>query len=204
MNIEYISEDEIWAKADEFRARFAADSLPPVDVIFIAEVDMGLSVVPVPQLFSKIGMDAALAAGEETIYVDEESYMKWESGQHWVEKRMRFSFAHELGHLMLHRYIIKRCAFHSLDDYRGWAKEPEHYRRAEYQADEFAGRLLVPLELLREEYDRHQAEARKYDTHWQEIAGMREHIAKKIAPRFGVNHQVIEIRFDREGIWPVT
>ena len=29
-----------------------------------------------------------------------------------------------------------------------------------------------------------------------------EFIAKKIGPRFGVNHQVIETRFDHEGIWP--
>jgi hypothetical protein len=38
---------------------------------------------------------------------------------------------------------------------------------------------------------------------WREIEGAREFIAKKIAPRFGVNHQVIETRFDHEGIWPV-
>jgi hypothetical protein len=29
----------------------------------------------------------------------------------------------------------------------------------------------------------------------------REFIANKVAPRFGVNHQVIETRFDHEGIW---
>jgi hypothetical protein len=32
---------------------------------------------------------------------------------------------------------------------------------------------------------------------------MRTHLAKTIAPRFGVNHQVIETRFAREGIWPL-
>ena len=38
---------------------------------------------------------------------------------------------------------------------------------------------------------------------WREIEGAREFIAKKIAPRFGVNHQVIKTRFDHEGIWSV-
>lgn len=40
------------------------------------------------------------------------------------------------------------------------------------------------------------------DSAWREIEGVREHIAKRIAPRFGVNHQVIEVRLDRESIWP--
>lgn len=31
---------------------------------------------------------------------------------------------------------------------------------------------------------------------------MRGRFAEQIASRFGVNAQVIEIRFDREGIWP--
>jgi len=37
---------------------------------------------------------------------------------------------------------------------------------------------------------------------WREIEGARDFVAKKVAPRFGVNHQVIGTRFDREGIWP--
>ena len=133
---------------------------------------------------------------------DEESYMKWEAGQHWIEKRMRFSFAHELGHLVLHGDLIKGDGFQSMEDFKRWAGSSENYRTAEYQANEFAGRLLVPLGLLQEEFDRYRAEAEKLPD-WREIEGMREYIAKKIAPRFGVNHQVIEVRFDREGIWPV-
>ena len=31
----------------------------------------------------------------------------------------------------------------------------------------------------------------------------RAFVAKKIAPRFGVNPQVIETRFDHERIWPL-
>jgi len=202
MKIEYKPDEELWAWADEFRAQFAPDAIPPIDVIYIAEIDMGLEIIPTPQLFSKIGMDAALASDLNTIYVDEESYMKWEAGQHWIEKRMRFSFAHELGHLVLHGDLIKGDGFQSMEDFKRWAGSPENYRTAEYQANEFAGRLLVPLGLLQEEFDRYRAEAEKLPD-WREIEGMREYIAKKIAPRFGVNHQVIEVRFDREGIWPV-
>jgi len=37
---------------------------------------------------------------------------------------------------------------------------------------------------------------------WRTVPGMRDHFAKRIAPRFGVNAQVIETRLDREGLWP--
>lgn len=202
MKIEYRSEEELRAWADEFRQMYVPDAIPPIDVIYIAEIDMGLEIIPTPQLFSKIDMDAALASDLKTIYVDEEAYMKWEAGQHWIEKRMRFSFAHELGHLVLHGDQIKGDGFQTLEDFKRWAGSPENYKIAEYQANEFAGRLLVPIDLLNEEFDRCCAEAEKLPD-WRAIEGAREYLAKKIAPRFGVNHQVIEVRFDREGLWPV-
>lgn len=204
MKIEYRSNEDIHAWADDFRSMFTTDPVPPIDVIYIAEIELGLEIIPTPHLFSKIGMDAALAPNLDTVYVDEESYLKWESGQNWIEKRLRFSFAHELGHKVLHGDLIKESAFQTLGDFKRWAGSPENYQRAEYQADEFAGRLLVPIDLLKTEYDRYQAEAETFDPNWRDIEGIREHIAKKIAPRFGVNHQVIEVRFDHESIWPIS
>ncbi len=204
MKIDYRSNEDIHAWADDFRAMFSTASVPPIDVIYIAEIELGLEIIPTPHLFSEIGMDAALAPDLETVYVDEESYLKWEAGQHWIEKRLRFSFAHELGHRVLHGDLIKESKFQTLEDFKRWAGSAENYRRAEYQADEFAGRLLVPVDILKTEYDRYQAEAEKYDPNWRGIEGIREHMAKKIAPRFGVNHQVIEVRFDHEGLWPIN
>jgi hypothetical protein len=61
----------------------------------------------------------------------------------------------------------------------------------------------VPRDILLSEYDICCQKFKIADQKWHEIEGMREHVAKKIAPRFGVNHQVIETRFDREGIWPL-
>ena len=120
----------------------------------------------------------------------------------WIEKRLRFSFAHELGHKILHGDLIKQNQFKSLEDLKQWIRSAEN-QRSEYQANEFAGRLLVPIDLLKKEYDLYISTAQTTDPNWLEIEGMRNHIAKKIAPRFGVNPQVIEVRLDREGIWPV-
>ncbi|MCU0858681.1 MAG: hypothetical protein MUC65_09810 [Pontiellaceae bacterium] len=96
MNVEYKPVEELWGWADDFRKKFAQDAVPPIDVVYIAELDLGIEPLLTPQLFSKIGMDAALASDLKSIYIDEEAYLKWEAGQHWIEKRMRFSIAHEL------------------------------------------------------------------------------------------------------------
>ncbi len=94
MKINYKSPEQIWKLADTFRAQYAQDTIPPIDVVYIAEIDLALELVPTPQLFAKSGMDAALASDLHTVYVDEESYIKWEAGQNWIEKRLRFSVAH--------------------------------------------------------------------------------------------------------------
>jgi Zn-dependent peptidase ImmA (M78 family) len=98
---------------------------------------------------------------------------------------------------------MRQCNFRSIEEFRAWAGDPANYESAEYQANEFAGRLLVPRDILLKCYDDYRQKAEGADPTWREIEGMREHLAKKIAPRFGVNHQVIETRFDRERIWPV-
>jgi Zn-dependent peptidase ImmA (M78 family) len=200
----HLTSEELWEAADRFRASFMdAGSEPPVDVIFIADVKLRQDIVPLSGLFAEQRMDAALMPDLCGFYVDEGSLMAWEAGSKWVENRLRFSFAHELGHYVLHRDIISGRKFRSFDDFKRWAGSAHDLESAEYQANEFAGRLLVPREILFREYDAYRLKAEHADPAWREIEGMREHIARKIAPRFGVNHQVIEVRFDREGIWPV-
>jgi hypothetical protein len=62
--------------------------------------------------------------------------------------------------------------------------------------------LLVPLNLLVRVYDEVSATEHRRNKGWREQANARSDLAKKIAPRFGVNRGVIEVRFHREGIWP--
>ena len=163
---------------------------------------MKLDIIEIPKLFADLRMDAALLHDLSGILVDQESIRQWDRGDRWVEERLRFSFAHEIGHLKLHHALISAAQFRDIEDFKAWACDPQHYRKAEFQADEFAGRFLVPHDLLVEEYDNYVKAYEYADEAWRDIEGMREHIAKKIAPRFGVNHQVIETRFDRKRIWP--
>ncbi|MCG3149634.1 MAG: hypothetical protein PCFJNLEI_03099 [Verrucomicrobiae bacterium] len=203
-NVRFRDNPDIWRAADAFResVELRGHHVPPVDVIYIAEVILKLDVIPLPDLFARQKIDAALLPDLTGFYVDEDAYMSWERGNPWIEQRLRFSFAHELGHYVLHKEEITANRFATVAAFRQWAAAPANYGSAEYQANEFAGRFLVPRSLLEREYDHHQKLLQSSVPGWREIEGMRSYIAKQVAPRFGVNHQVIETRFDHEGIWP--
>ncbi len=202
--IRYREVEEIQQVADGFRAlpSLQGHHLPPLDVIYIAEVILKLDIIPIEDLFVTQKIDAALLPDLSGFYIDEDAYLSWEKGNRWVENRLRFSFAHELGHYLLHQEAIVAGRFARVEEFKAWAGERSHCSSAEFQADEFAGRLLVPRPALLAEYDGYRQQAEAADAAWRAVEGMRQHIARKIAPRFGVNHQVIEVRFDREGIWP--
>ena len=204
-SVRYKDDAAIWRAADAFResAELRGHHIPPIDVIYIAEIFLKLNVIPLPDLFAEQKIDAALLPDLSGFYIDEDAYMAWERGFRWVEQRLRFSFAHELGHFVLHKDEIAVNRFETVEEFRRWAAAPSPYGSAEYQANEFAGRFLVPREILTSEYDQACKNLASAEPGWREIEGTRDFIAKKIAPRFGVNYQVIATRFDHEGIWPV-
>lgn len=71
----------------------------------------------------------------------------------------------------------------------------------EQEANEFAGRLLVPLNRIQEMYDLFAPKARSLVANFERNEQLRTQFAEKIAPKFGVNAQVVTTRLDRDGIW---
>jgi len=205
MNVSFLDNEVIWQKADEFRASndLAGHEDPPIDVLYVVDVVLGFDVIDIPGMAADLRMDAAIVPLAKTIYVDRDAIDGWERRDRWIERRLRFSIAHELGHLHLHREYQEGLQFSDAAHFKRWIKEHRRNGRLEDQADEFAGRFLVPPGLLLEEFDALNCRMNAADPTWQEIEGARAHAAQKIAPRFGVNRQVIETRFAREGIWPL-
>lgn len=205
MNIPFIETEVIWRQADAFRAssQLVGNNLPPIDVLYIVDVALGFDVIDIPNLFADLQMDAAIVPGEKAIYVDKDALEGWERNNQWCEKRLRFSIAHELGHFVLHQVVMNDLRFSDFSAFKRWIADHRSSGRIEKQADEFAGRFLVPSDILLAEYDAVQERMTAAEPRWREIEGARAFVAIKIAPRFGVNPQVIETRFDHERIWPL-
>ena len=120
---------------------------------------------------------------------------------------MRFSFAHELGHLFLHKELYLKFGISSPEDWKDFILNvPENeYRSFEWQANEFAGRLLVPYPKLEAEMEK-VGELLKENNLLPFLEKDPDAVLSRISPMlckpFGVSTEVIERRVKREGLWP--
>jgi Zn-dependent peptidase ImmA (M78 family) len=125
-----------------------------------------------------------------------------EKGPEWRLNRLRFTVAHELAHYYLHQDLPQQANFASLPDFARWtANYGGRKYTAEQEANEFAGRLLVPETRLGVLFDEFAEQAERLMPNFMESGQLRDKFSERVAPRFGVNQQVIAIRLDRDGIW---
>ncbi len=197
--------EHVWAKIAELRAQYELlqEDRTPLDVFTFLEVDLRLDPIPFDDLTAKYRVEAAITADFTAIYLDAEQYALMERGPEWKLNRLRFTVAHELAHFFLHRELPQKEHFASLPEFARWT---ENYGGRKYtieqEANEFAGRLLVPDSRLRIMFDEFDAEAERLVPNFMQSGSLRDKFAERVAPRFGVNAQVIAVRLDRDGIWP--
>lgn len=135
---------DIRRKAEEVRELYCPGQVP-IDIEAVIEFGFRLEIIPVPDLKHIIEFEGMLSKDCKTIMVD--SYTFNHSS---YEPRVRFTLAHELGHFCLHRDLYDSHNFRSPNEWYELLNsfDPEDLRRYENQANEFAGRLLVPVDKL--------------------------------------------------------
>ena len=197
--------EHVWHKIEELRAEYEILRVErtPIDVFTFFEVDLRLDPIPFPRLTLKYRVEAAITADFTGLYLDEEQYALMEKGPEWRLSRLRFTIAHELAHFFLHKDLPQADHFSSLPAFAHWTNNYAGRKYTiEQEANEFAGRLLVPRETLQKLFDEFAGPAEKLVPNFMEAGAMRDKFSEKVAPRFGVNTQVIAVRLDRDGIWP--
>ena len=197
-------QDKVWEAAEAFRRQYLVQTggVLPVDVFSVVELQLRLDVIPFDDLQAKYHIDAALTQDFTGIYVDAESYVFWEKGPVWKQNRLRFTVAHEIGHWVLHRDYAAKVKFVSFDQFARHFKgdDPARYW-LEQEANEFAGRLLVPNERLRVLFDQFAHQIGSIMPNWLQSEDLRIKFAEQVAPKFGVHTQSILTRLDRESLW---
>jgi len=199
--------EHVWQKIGELRAEFDLLKVDctPIDVLTFFEVDLGLDAIPFDNLTSRYRVEAAIKADFSGIYLDAEQYALMEKGPEWKLNRLRFTVAHELGHYYLHRDLPQDSDFSSMPDFARWAANyGGRMCNTEQEANEFAGRLLVPEVRLAALFEEFAPDAERLFPNFMQSGPLRDKFAEKVAPRFGVNSPVIAIRLDRDGIWPAA
>jgi Zn-dependent peptidase ImmA (M78 family) len=170
--------------------------LLPVPIIEILEFKLRLTPIPVFRLLEEIDIDGFLTKDLQSICVDQDIYENPRK-----ENRLRFTFAHEIGHLVLHKKEIQMCRFRTPGDWMRFREdfEEDDLMWFEQQAYEFAGRLLVPREALFCEVQRLAAKILDYKKRGgNDEEQIVQAVARSVCRTFAVSADVIARRIKSE------
>lgn len=193
--------DKIREEAETFRREHIFTPDLPVDIEHVIEATMGIRIIPIESLQKHCDLEGFISQDYTAIYVDAFLYT-----DDRYYKRVRFTIAHEIGHYVLHRNTMDNQKFKNVED---WIKfrlnlNDETLGWFETQASEFAGRLLVPIDPLVEEFrSKRDGILRKYSS-WDSKPMSEDDLFSMVAPivcdRFDVSAEVIERRLRKENI----
>ena len=188
-------------KAEEFRKKYVdPPDLVPVPIFDIVEISLEIEIIPKKGLRERADIDGFLSNDLKTIFIDEGHYMN-----PYKEPRLRFTYAHETGHLLLHKDEIEKCQFRTEEDWIHFREDmlEDDLNWFEQQAYEFAGRLLVPKERLIQKLKSQKDKIEQFrslsDTNSDNM--LIEAISRVICKDFGVSDEVICRRIRSEKLW---
>lgn len=196
-----LRKEEIWEEAENFRKLYVKPTdLIPVPIEEILEIDLGISVLPKHGLKSIADIDGFISNDLKTIYVDAEMY-----ADKRFNRRIRFTYAHEIGHLVIHRAEIQKCKFKSENDWIQFRESLQEVSlsRFEWQAYEFAGRLLVPVNILIDKLELLKPKIRQYLEKFEDKDMLIDSISSLLCKDFEVSDEVIQRRIKNENLYDV-
>ncbi len=195
----FLAKQDIWTEADKFRESSWPGKTLPLDMERIIEMELGLTIEPITDLQRELDVDAFLKRDFSGIVVDLECFM-----DERFRNRFRFSLAHEIGHLALHRDLFDEYPINSIEEWKYFITgiPEEQYKYIEYQANEFAGRLLIPRNVLVEEIGRCLGlieDPQLIDYLRKDPAAVLSRISPRISRIFGVSDEVAFFGATRPG-----
>lgn len=202
--VPYLEKSDIKKAAADFNLRYNSAKVIPVPIDLIIESHLKINIVPIAGLKEELDNDGFISRDFTTIHIDQNICLN-------VDVRYRFSLAHEIGHYVLHKDIINSLKFNSVDD---WAEiydsiELSDYGKLEFQANYFAGCLLVPDFALNPRFDEALKDILSDIKTAQESGISREtylesvvsNIARKLAPIFNVSSSCMENRIRNDDLY---
>lgn len=203
LNVPFLPKSVLAAEASSFLSQNGLTQIP-IDIELVAEQKYDMDIVPFSGLRSEYGIDGYSAFDFTTIYVDEFVYTQRPT-------RLRFTVAHELGHRVLHEKYLKTLEFSSVSE---WVEvilenlDRSDYEKMEYQANAFAGLVLVPQNHLevgfKEQMDLLIGLIREANSNGfprdDYIEIVVDSIAEELARRFEVSPDVLKIRIKSDSL----
>jgi len=192
----FIAAKEIESETGRLRKEFVALQSIPVDVLGFAEFDLELDFEFAH--IKQLGQEAFLRPDLTGIWFDTVAFTDAD-----YKPRLRFSAAHELGHFFLHKEVYGSLGFTTVEQWRRFVDgiPLREYNWIEWQADEFAGRLLIPTERLGAALAGAVEDAKREGFFDQGKDEALSACARALHKDFGVSRSAMEIRIRKSGLW---
>lgn len=176
--------------ADNFLKKYHPSFTLPIPFEEIVEIRMKIFVMAVPGIKSLLGIDAFISSDFSQITIDENYFIKF-------PERTRFSIAHEIGHLVLHKEWYGKYGPKNFEDYLTFHDRIDNqvYKYIEIQAHTFAGLVLVPKNLLLKELRKRLSRIPSHENPEILIP-----VAQDLLEIFQVSGDVMLRRLQKEGI----
>ena len=197
MRAPFLSKQEIRRLAEGFLIRFHNCRTCPIAIEKIIEMMIGMDIIPMPGLQSAFDVVAFISADKKEIRVDESIYLH-------RQNRYRFSLAHEIGHWFMHSDIWGSLTFKSIEEWKQQTQlfPEKDYGILEWQANEFAGLILVPPDELRDEVEvqKEALNANGYSVSDFDSETLAASMAVTIAKVFEVSTEVARRRINSDNL----
>jgi Zn-dependent peptidase ImmA (M78 family) len=181
-----------------------SDSIP-VPIEEIIELNLKLHIIPVQGLQDGFGAVAFTTGDFEAIEVDQFVQMN-------RSKRYRYTIAHELGHIILHKDVFEQAKVH-YSSIQEWAQfyvalDNEQQQWLEWQAYCFGALVLVPVNhldrIFKERIQDYQLQFRMAKENKVPKTVYSEYFinqtASELSSIFDVSEEVIHRRIDKDGL----
>jgi hypothetical protein len=194
-SVPYYSTKEVSRKAEFFLHKYHPLLRIPVPIEEIIEFDFQIDIVPIHGLHRSFEIDGFTSNDLTTISVD--AFL-----QESRPGRYRFTLAHEIGHVFLHRDFFRQSSFKSIEEWKNFTQSisPREYGIIEWQAYQFAGFILVPPQMLKSKWQEAIAIAKEKGVLMGKRIepATRQYLANWLAKQFLVSSEVIERCIDRD------
>lgn len=199
---EKLSKQHIWDIVEDFRSQHPFAQNFPVKIEELIEFNLGIEIVVLKNLKLLVDVEAFLSKDLRKIFIDSRGY----DNNSYIP-RHRFTLAEEVGHFVLHKKIYQQGVTYTseeefINDILNMDQDDLDW--VEYQARQFAGRLLVPLNELEDLIKKNK---RLIDEFYQRYYGtddvkefVIEGMSKKICNVFEVSFSVIKYRIYHENL----
>jgi len=206
LGVKYIENDVIATYANEFLQKHHRNkSIPiPIPIEEIIDLNFNVNIIPLPGVQDLCDVEGFISPDFSSIYVDEYVYKN-------RPYRFRFTLAHEIGHMIIHKEKLNQIKIDPIDAVSSWAKivceiDGGDHSKLEYQGYTFGGLVLVPPNDLLEQFHVNLPKVEPLIEEAKKVGASRrnylkyaiDHMASVLSPIFDVSTDVLirRIAFD--------